>query len=132
MSGETDLRALLKNMAPELSAEEYAFAAIRAEPREIARLEPWAIIREDEGTTIILETAKAKANNVPFESSYKRITLRVHSSLDAVGLTAAVTTSLKDIGVSANVVAGFYHDHVFVKSEDGERAIAALKELARR
>lgn len=131
MPGEKDLQTLLGNMAPELSDAEYAFAAIRAEPRDLARLDPWAIIREEEGATIILETRAAKANNVPFESSFKKITLRVHSSLDAVGLTAAVATALKDIGVSANVVAGYYHDHVFVKSEDGERAIAALKELAR-
>jgi len=58
------------------------------------------------------------------------LTLRVHSALSAVGLTAAVAGALTRIGVSCNVVAAFYHDHLFVAEADAERALAALEELA--
>ena len=59
------------------------------------------------------------------------ISLNVHSSLDAVGLTAAFSNRLAEYGISANVVAGFYHDHIFVHSELAEKAIRALGEIAR-
>lgn len=131
MPGEKDLRTLIENMEPELSDGEFAFAAIKEGSRDISPLRPWAIIRETEGTTVILESSSATAHGIPFESSYKRITLKIHSSLNAVGLTAAVATALAEVGISANVVAGYYHDHVFVKSEDGERALDVLQKLAR-
>ena len=36
--------------------------------------------------------------------------------VDAVGLTAAFATRLADCELSANVFAGFYHDHIFVQN----------------
>ncbi len=59
-----------------------------------------------------------------------RITLRVHSSLDAVGLTAAFATALADAGLSCNVLAGSFHDHLFVRYDDGPRAVTVLQRLA--
>lgn len=43
---------------------------------------------------------------------------------------AAISASLKEAGVSANVVSGFYHDHVFVPEGKEEVALRALRELA--
>jgi hypothetical protein len=57
------------------------------------------------------------------------ITLRVHSSLAAVGLTAAVAAALSDHGISANVVAAYCHDHIFVPADRAEEALAALRSL---
>ncbi|MCH9673679.1 MAG: ACT domain-containing protein, partial [Gammaproteobacteria bacterium] len=64
------------------------------------------------------------------ESIFKRITLTVHSSLDAVGLTAAVSTKLAEHDISANIVAGYYHDHIFVQTQRATHAMAALRELS--
>jgi hypothetical protein len=50
----------------------------------------------------------------------------VHSSLEAVGLTAAVAGALTAAGISANVVAAFHHDHVFVPADRAEAAMAQL------
>ena len=61
-------------------------------------------------------------------SRYSAKSLMIHSSLDAVGLTAAVASRLADHGISANVVAGYYHDHIFVPVEAAEQALGALKE----
>jgi len=64
-----------------------------------------------------------------YEAVFRKISLRVHSSLEAVGLTAAFATQLSDEGISANVVAGYFHDHIFVPRQDAERAITALNQL---
>jgi hypothetical protein len=63
--------------------------------------------------------------------AFKGISLTVHSSLDAVGLTAAFSSKLAEHGISANVFAGYYHDHIFVQSELAQSAIEALNEIAR-
>jgi len=67
--------------------------------------------------------------NINYESVYKLISLNVHSSLDAVGLTAAFSTKLAEKNISANVVAAYYHDHIFVPEEKAEQALAAISEF---
>ena len=62
--------------------------------------------------------------------TWARITLNIHSSLEAVGLTAAVSQALASEAISANVVAGFYHDHIFVPQIAGQRAVACLTLLS--
>ena len=57
------------------------------------------------------------------------ITLDVHSSLEAVGLTAAVSAALAEENISCNVVAAYYHDHLFVPVADAERAMETLMRL---
>jgi len=54
----------------------------------------------------------------------------VTSALDAVGLTAAVATTLTSDGIACNVVAGFHHDHLFVPVEKAANAISALTALS--
>jgi hypothetical protein len=78
-----------------------------------------------------LQKSKADEYNIPYSGVFSCITLSVHSSLDAVGLTAAVSTKLTQVNISANVIAAYYHDHVFVASKDAQRALSALNELVR-
>ena len=66
----------------------------------------------------------------PTERHFRCITLRVHSSLHAVGLTAAVSAELARHAVSANVVAGYFHDHVLVPSDRAEEALKHLENLS--
>jgi uncharacterized protein len=130
MSGETDLRMLLGSMDPQLSEERYVFHSMSGSYAEIITLEPWAIITENEGLTIIIEENTARLNGIPVLSIFKRITLNIHSSLEAVGLTAAISTALAEAGISANVVAGFYHDHVFVQEHVANEALRVLRDLS--
>ena len=58
---------------------------------------------------------------------WARISLTVHSDLAAVGLTAAFATALGGEGISANVVAGYFHDHIFVQWTRRDDAVAALQ-----
>ena len=86
--------------------------------------------KEEEGYTLIL--TKDLADQLKLEYSFVAswITLTVHSSLEAVGLTAAFATALSEAGISCNVVAAFYHDHIFLHKKDTERAMAILHQFS--
>jgi len=88
-------------------------------------------VAEDEGLTAVVTQAHADAAQVPWEFACRRITLQVHSALEAVGLTAAFAHALTEAGISANVVAGFHHDHVFVPADRADDAMDALRHLSR-
>lgn len=132
MSGETNLEKLLASMAPELMDGEYVFCTFpNARYGDYQDLEPVAAINESEGLTLLIPKSKADEKNFAYETAFKGISLSVHSSLDAVGLTAAFSSKLAEHGISANVFAGYYHDHIFVQSELAQSAIEALNEIAR-
>lgn len=131
MVGEADLQVLLSSMSPILSNIEYVFLSFEgAGYGDYAELEPIASLAEMEGLTLVIQRSKAIEHSLVYGSTYKHITLEVHSSLDAVGLTAAFATKLTEHGISANVIAGYFHDHIFVKSVDAEKAVACLKEFS--
>lgn len=89
------------------------------------------MVREPEGLTLVLARADADRLGLPYEYVAAMVTLRVHSALAAVGLTAAVATCLGAAGLSCNVVAGFHHDHLFVPHERGAECVELLRELGR-
>ena len=129
MSGLVELHELLKHMAPILDDTEYVFCTVQGMAADYVQLDPLCTFVEAEGLTLILDVASAKRAKLPFEGTYKRITLSVHSSLDAVGLTAAVAAKLTSAGISANVVAAYYHDHVFVQTHHASAAMESLHAL---
>lgn len=131
--GETNLEKLLHVISPQLLEEDYVFCTFpRAVYGDHPDLEPIATFREREGLTLVIPQSQADKKGVGYETVYKCITLNVHSSLDAVGLTAAFSKKLTDHGISANVVAGYYHDHIFVKKQDADRASEALQEFGQK
>jgi len=131
-TGETDLAILLAKLEPVLSGQQYVFYLGGEVSDGLEPHTPWATIREDEGTTYILSTDQADSLGLAYRDQWARITLRVHSSLHAVGLTAAVSGVLAANGISANMVAGYFHDHLFVPAEHAVRALGLLKELGKR
>ena len=130
MSGETDLQALLTNLTPVLTEGVYVFCS-QSELDEDALLKwtPLAMIREPEGWTWVLPVAQAQAANLAYEGRFRCIRLDVHSSLEAVGLTAAVSTVLAKHGISANMLAGFYHDQILVSEDAVTQAMQCLQML---
>ena len=130
-TGETDLTTLLKSMRPKLVDEQYVFISINnAKYGDGLELNPIGMFMEEEGMTLVVPKQSAIEHRHSFDSIFKCITLTIHSSLDAVGLTAAFANKLKAHNISANVIAGFYHDHIFVQAEKAEQAIIALKEFS--
>ena len=133
MSGILSLDALLKEMEPQLSENAYIFCSVQSFNTEIIdKLKPIGIFQEDEGMTLIVEKASAENAGLNFDEVFNKITLQVHSSLEAVGLTAAVSTALANENISANVVAAYYHDHIFVPKRDSAKALRALLRLTQR
>lgn len=132
MSGAvSNLAGLLRSMQPVLNRGVYAFVALPAGGVP-DRVEPIATFREREGLTLIAEEQQAKQAGLALLFRAAWITLTVHSDLQAVGLTAAVATALAEAGISCNVVAAAYHDHLFVPIEAAGSAMAALHALQER
>jgi hypothetical protein len=126
MTGEMDLKRLLAGMSPQLCGLDWGYATAPAVPLGVM---PYATVAEDEGMTLIAPMAELAKVGLAAQGPFARITLTIHSALQAVGLTAAVTGALAAEGISANVVAGFHHDHIFLPAGDADRAIAALRRL---
>ena len=117
-----------RDVQPDLAADQYVFAqSDTAQPRP--GLAPFAVIREDEGFTLVLTRAEADRTGLAYGYVAARITLRVNSALADVGLTALVSRILADAGISCNVIAGLAHDHLFVEWDHGARALALLRNL---
>jgi len=129
MAGERELRRLLAGMRPRLAQGSWVVTSV--ENRTVpAGVRPFATVDEEEGLTLVLRRAEADAAGLPHEFVAALITLEVHSDLAAVGLTAAVSTRLADAGISCNVLAGFFHDHLLVPWERADEAVELLRGLA--
>lgn len=118
-------------MQPTLNEGVYVFASVPPDT-DTRSLEPIATFRETEGLTLIVEEQRAQKAGLPVLFRAAWITLTVHSDLQAVGLTAAVSAALAQAQISCNVVAAAFHDHLFVPVESGDDALAALQQLQRR
>ncbi|NGO62729.1 ACT domain-containing protein [Rhizobium daejeonense] len=122
---------LLAEMEPRLTPDVFVFVhALPGQVPDLALLDPLGSFREAEGLTLILLLEKARALGLARGTPLRQITLDVHSSLEAVGLTAAVSAELARNGIAANVVAAYYHDHIFVPAADAERALRLLRVLS--
>ena len=130
MPGETDLQKLLASMSPELSPGVFVFATLPPETPMPAGTDPIMFFREREGDTLILPEEEARAAGLPSAFPSRMITLNVHSSLDAVGFLAAITTRLATAGMGVNPVSGYFHDHLFVPADHAEEAMTVLRALA--
>ncbi|MCX7276725.1 MAG: ACT domain-containing protein [Burkholderiales bacterium] len=128
MTAISNLHTLLASMEPVLNDGVFAFASLHP-GYSIGLDDVVATIRESEGLSIVLPEARALALQLPVLFRCAWITLTVHSDLQAVGLTAAFARALGDAGISCNVVAGAYHDHIFVPVERAQDAMAALRQL---
>ena len=120
-------------MEPVLDERDFVFCSFPTlDWDQMRELNPIGIFHEKEGVTFILDTKNAVDKKIDYLSVYRLITLNVHSSLDAVGLTAAFSAKLAEKNISANVVAAYYHDQIFVPEEKAEQALEAILELQKK
>ncbi|MDL5512311.1 ACT domain-containing protein [Arenibacter sp. M-2] len=130
MIGETNMSKLINNMSPQLNKGEYVFCTVD-DISTVDRKDTIGEFKENEGTTIIIDKIKADHLQLPYEYVASWITLKIHSSLEAVGLTAAFSAALTKNDISCNVIAGYYHDHIFVDTKDSEKAMQVLTALSK-
>ena len=129
MAGETDLQRLLAGMRPSMSETAFAFATARSLQDVPASVSIIGCFNEDEGVTVIATLDQLARTGLMQSGPFAKISLAVHSSLAAVGLTAKIATSLAQRGISANIVAGYFHDHIFVPWEERHAALDILNDL---
>jgi len=130
MSGETSLEKLLQGMKPELHEGKYVYCTVDSFQHAVT-LNPVCVFQEQEAITVILPKHQADDAALSYSVICAWITLTVYSSLEAIGLTAAVSKALTEANISCNVVAAYYHDHIFVPVKDAIRAMDALTELTK-
>jgi hypothetical protein len=118
-------------MKPVLNDGDYVFCTI-SDISLINLNNVISIFKEPEGTTIIIKKELADSFDLTYSFIAAWITLTVHSSLEAVGLTAAFSTALSKKGISCNVIAAFFHDHIFVDKKDAEMAMETLDEFSQK
>ena len=123
--GETNLEALIRNMEPVLNEGEYIFASV-PDIEKIPRAMTICEVKEKEGVTVVVTKKDAEQLGLTSDFIAAWITLNIHSSLEAVGLTAAFARALGNNNISCNVIAGYYHDHIFVATKDAEKAMEVL------
>ena len=121
-----DLSELLRGLQPVVRPGSFVMVTTNGD----TALSALARVEEDEGTSLVLERHKADAFRLEYTTVFAWITLTVHSSLDAVGLTAAVANTLATLAIPCNVLAGFHHDHLLVPSDRVDDAMAALARLS--
>ena len=133
MNAETDLAALIRNLEPRTLPATYVFCSVEdADYGALSHTSPIASFAEPEGLTLVLTRESADEESLAYEGTFRCISLQVQSSLEAVGLTAAVTGELAAHDISANVIAGYHHDHIFVPSRHGDLALNLMKAMSSR
>ncbi len=125
MAGEKNLETLLKTMKPRLNVGGYVFCTIH-DLSSIDLNDVLLIFREQEGITVIVKKEIADKLQLDYSFVASWITLTIHSSLEAIGFTAAFSKALTEENIGCNVVAAFFHDHIFVDQKDAERAMIVL------
>ena len=128
MEGEINLDLILKNLNPVLNDGKYVFTKVDS-IEHVPFSQILFLFKEKEGITIVLKKQHAEVLNLNFSYIASWITLEVHSSLAAVGLTAAFSQALGNANISCNVVAAYLHDHIFVDENDALKAMNVLQEL---
>ena len=127
MTGSSDVAAMLRTLEVVARPDEYVYATLPVGHPAVSFAA--ATITEREGLTAVLRRSDADQYEVKYEYVAAWLTLSVHSALESVGLTSALSQALSQAGISANVLAGYFHDHILVPACESERAIAVLHEL---
>ena len=120
---------MISGMSPELRPGSFVFASVDEQVGAGLMARAVSMFREDEGLSLLLPAKVAETAGLPVDQPMRCITLNVYSSLEGVGLTAAVATALAENGIACNMVAAFHHDHAFVPEALSDKAMQVLKEL---
>jgi hypothetical protein len=131
MSGQTDLRAMLQSISVSVRPDRYTVLTLSKDEKSppvghgVA-----AVMEESEGITVVATVQRAREEGWPEDFVATWLTIDVHSSLEAVGLTAAFSGALGRAGIACNVIAAFHHDHILVPHDKSEAAVEVIEALA--
>jgi uncharacterized protein len=122
MSGQKNLAEVIKSLKASCDNIEYGFAAVQNNKISIDD-QVFCTVKENEGFTIIADKKYFETNGIKYDCPFAKLTIETHTSLDLIGLTAVLSKKLADNNIPANIIAGYYHDHIFVPYELRQKAI---------
>jgi len=125
--GETDLAAILQSLTVSRREDPVTLVSLQYPPPPDAEI--LATVTEGEGTTVVVTVAEAERHGWPVGFVAAWLTVNVHTALDGVGLTAALSTALARDNIACNMLAGYFHDHLLVPANRAEDALAAITAL---
>lgn len=128
MVGEANLKNVIDSMLVSWDGIEYGFASLQ-DCSAIGTTDIFALICEREGKTLIASIAILSKLGLSYQGPFSKLTIEVHTSLELVGLTALLAKTLAEDNIAANVVAAYYHDHIFVPSAQVRTAVELLNSL---
>lgn len=125
---EKDLAILCATIEPEMASPVYVYCSF-PDFSLPAGLSPLFTFREMEGLTAVIDRLDADRYALPFTFEARLITLKVHSSLEAVGFLAVISAHLATASIPCNAIAGYYHDHILVPVDRADEAFSILKRI---
>lgn len=129
--GIESLSEILSHLKAKILEQTFVFISVDAHStHNLNAAHIFATVREEEGLTLIVEKAHKEKYSNQDANEFSCITLEVHSSLEAVGLTAAFSNALAKHNISCNVIAGYYHDHIFVEKTKAQKALEVINQLS--
>jgi hypothetical protein len=117
-------------MAPTIDPATFVFCTVPSKGGLPAGVSPRLAFEEAEGLTLVLRQEEAERLKIPHSFPSKMLKIAVHSSLEAVGFLAAMTSALAARGISSNVVSAYYHDYIFVPEVRADEALGILRDLS--
>ena len=117
-------------LKPMLAEEEHGFATIPVGSGWPSGLVPVATFAEPEGASVIALAELLKGIDIDHQAGWAKITIGADTSLRDVGVSARIASALAEKGISANIVAAYHHDHVFVPWDRREEAMSVLNNLS--
>ncbi|MGW9684149.1 ACT domain-containing protein [Flagellimonas sp. 2504JD1-5] len=130
MSDNSNLKAILSNLQLELNEGDFVFASVDDSFQFDLNM-VHGIFKEKEGTSLIMKKEIADSIDLKYDYVAACITLNTDSPipLETVGLTATISNVLANEGISFNVVAAYYHDHIFIERQGVQHAMEVLQQL---
>jgi len=121
---------MIRGMNPQVVPGVFVFATIAHHQSLPDGVNVYSTVWESEGLSVVIAREDAGRLDLVDPVELGWITLTVNSSLEGVGLTAAVSAVLAEHEIACNVIAGHHHDHLLVPVERVDEAARLLTELA--
>lgn len=111
-----------------IPGEEYVYLELDEIPTGV---QPFAVLNEGGYYTVVLERSQAAHSGLPVDNTFTQITINLDADLDSIGITSAIAQVLTARSITTNVMSCARHDHLFVRTDRAQEAVALLQELAK-
>ena len=134
------MRRILSETIVKEHADDYTIVSIKPDEEAKARsllrdLQPFSSVTYDNNeVSVVLRTSewerlKGEFSGFDEAGPYRLLTFDIVLDLSIVGFLSVVSAVLAEEGVSIYALSTYLRDHILVRKEDSQRAVAALRKL---